>query len=204
MIRALRKTGQRTGRFLSEALMWRASERQYAALAWGLVAGAVWIAIGPARDFGGALVILAGGYLLVVLAAISAIDARFGIIPNSLVAGLAAGGFIQAYIFGADLWWRGFEVALVFAAVVLFRACYRWLRGQDGLGLGDVKFLAAAVLWTGIEGIPGLLLIAVASALISLLILRAQGHELHARQAISFGPHLALGLWWMWVLGTTF
>jgi leader peptidase (prepilin peptidase)/N-methyltransferase len=44
-------------------------------------------------------------------------------------------------------------------------------------------------------------LIAVVSAPVSLLILIAQGHDLHGKQAISFGPHLAAGLWWVWVLG---
>ena len=87
---------------------------------------------------------------------------------------------------------------MVFAAV-LFRAGYRWLRGHDGLGFGDVKFVAAGSLWVGAEGIPVVLLLV--SALVSLLILRAQGHELHGKQAISFGPHLAIGLWWVWVLG---
>ena len=89
----------------------------------------------------------------------------------------------------------------VFVASSLFRAAYRWLRGINGLGFGDVKFVAAGVLWIGIEGIPGLLLIAVASALISLLILKSEGHDLHGQQAIPFGPHLAVGLWWIWFLG---
>jgi len=138
-----------------------------------------------------------------LLAAVCAIDARYGIIPDSLVLALAVGGVLHAWLWGlGDLWWRGLEAAVVFAAVSLFRAVYRWLRGQDGLGFGDVKFLAAGTLWVGGEGIPVVLLIAVVSALVSLLILRAQGHELHGKQAISFGPHLAIGLWWVWVLGS--
>jgi hypothetical protein len=51
-----------------------------------------------------------------------------------------------------------------------------------------VKLAASAVLWVGLEGIPGLLLAAVVSALVSLLILRAQGYDLHGKLAISFGP----------------
>jgi len=62
---------------------------------------------------------------------------------------------------------------MVFAAV-LFRAGYRWLRGHDGLGFGDVKFVAAGTLWVGAECIPVVLLIGVVSALVSLLILHAQ------------------------------
>jgi leader peptidase (prepilin peptidase)/N-methyltransferase len=90
---------------------------------------------------------------------------------------------------------------VVFAAAALFRASYRWIKGFDGLGFGDVKFVAAGTLWIGLEGIPGLLLIAVVSALASLLILRSEGHDLDGKQAISFGPHLAVSLWWIWVLG---
>ena len=171
-------------------------------MAWGLIAGALWFAIGLAGDPGWALPAIAGCYLVVLLAAVCAIDGRYGIIPDSMVLALAAGGALSPGC-GArrSFWSRGFEAALVFAAASMFRAVYRWLRGYDGLGFGDVKFVAAGTLWIGAEGIPGLLLIAVVSALVSLLILRAQGHELHGKQAISFGPHLAIGLWWVWVLG---
>jgi leader peptidase (prepilin peptidase)/N-methyltransferase len=145
---------------------------------------------------------LAGCYLLVLLASVCAIDGRYGIIPDSMVLALAVGGAIQAFLSGpADFWWRGLEAALVFAAASLFRTGYRWLRGHDGLGFGDVKFVAAGTLWIGAEGIPGLLLIAVVSAAASLLILRSEGHDLHGKQAISFGPHLAIGLWLIWVFG---
>jgi leader peptidase (prepilin peptidase)/N-methyltransferase len=67
------------------------------------------------------------------------------------------------------------------------------------LGFGDVKFATAGVLWIGIEGVPGLLLVAVLSAVASLLILKAEGHDLDGKQAISFGPHLAIGIWLIWI-----
>jgi leader peptidase (prepilin peptidase)/N-methyltransferase len=202
MMRALRKTCERTSRFFRDALAWRPPERQYLVVAWGLIAGAVWLATNLAGDSGWALPALAGCYLLVLLASVCAIDGRYGIIPDSMVLALAGGGALQAYLSAPDdFWWRGLEAALVFAAASLFRTGYRWLRGHDGLGFGDVKFVAAGTLWIGAEGIPGLLLIAVVSALVSLLILRSEGYDLHGKQAISFGPHLAIGLWWVWVLG---
>jgi leader peptidase (prepilin peptidase)/N-methyltransferase len=40
------------------------------------------------------------------------------------------------------------------AMAALFRASYRRIREFDGLGFGDVKFVAAAALWIGIQGIP--------------------------------------------------
>ena len=66
--------------------------------------------------------------------------------------------------------------------------------------LSLARFVAAGTLWIGAEGIAGLLLIAVVfpgqSADPGI-----EGHDLDGKQAISFGPHLATGLWWIWVLG---
>ena len=115
---------------------------------------------------------------------------------------LAAGGLLQTFLPGqARLLQRGFEAMLFLAAACLFRAAYRWVRGHDGLGLGDVKFATAGVLWIGIDGVPQLLLVAVLSALASLVIMKAEGYDLHRKQAISFGPHLATGLWVIWIAG---
>ena len=202
MMFALRKTSRRTGRFLGRALAWRAPDRQHFAVAWGLVAGALWLSTGLLEGPVWPEAAIAGFYLVTVLAVICAIDARYGIIPDSLVAALAAGGLLQTYLGGqAELLERGLEGIAVLAAAALFRASYRFLRGFDGLGFGDVKFVTAAALWIGIQGLPILLLMAVLSAVISLLIMWAEGHDLHGQQAISFGPHLAVGLWLTWVAG---
>jgi len=202
MMLALRKTSGRTGRFLGRALAWRGPDRQHFAVAWGLVAGAVWFSTGLPKDPVWLEAALAGLYLVTVLAAICAIDARYGIIPDSLVAALAAGGLLQTYLGGqAELLERGLEGIAVLGAAALFRACYRWMRGFDGLGFGDVKFVTAAALWIGIQGMPMVLLTAVLSAVVSLTIMRAEGQDLHGQQAIAFGPHLAVGLWLTWVAG---
>lgn len=202
MIRALLKTGGRTRQFLGASLTGCSLDRQYFIVAWGLVAGAVWLA-GNQHESPDSLGLLAAGlYLIAILAAVCAIDARYGIIPNSLVAMLGGGGVVQTVLLAeADLLQRCMEAVVVLAAGYLFRGLYRALRGHEGLGQGDLKFAAAGALWIGLEGIPGLLLAAVFSALASLLILRAQGYDLHGKLAISFGPHLALGLWLIWVFG---
>ncbi len=202
MIRALRRTSGRTSQFLGGALTWRAPDRQHALVAWSLIAGAAWLTTCLADDPAWPRLMVAGFYLIAVLAAVCAIDARYGIIPNSLVLAVAAGGLLWVLIAGeGDLLQRGFETTLFFIAACLFRNAYRWVRGYDGLGFGDVKFAAAGVLWIGIEGIPGWLLVAVFSALASLVILRAEGHDLDGNLEISFGPHLAAGLWVSWVAG---
>lgn len=202
MIHVLRKTTGRTGQFLGDALAGRAPDRQYVLVAWGLIAGAAWLMGSLAGTPAWPALTLAGVYLMAVLAAVCAIDARYGIIPDSLVLALAIGGVLQTSIPGqGELLQRGFEALALFLSAWLFRAAYRWVRGHDGLGFGDVKFATAGVLWIGIDGVPVMLLLAVFSALASLLILKAEGHELGAKQAISFGPHLAIGLWLAWIAG---
>lgn len=202
MIHVLRKTTERTSQFLGDALAGRAPDRQHLLVAWGLVAGAAWLMGSLAGVPAWPVLTLASMYLVAVLAAVCAIDARYGIIPDSLVLALAVGGVLQTSIPDqGELLQRCFEALVLFLASCLFRAAYRWVRGHDGLGFGDVKFATAGVLWIGIEGVPVMLLLAVVSALASLLILKVEGHELSAKQAISFGPHLAVGIWLAWVAG---
>jgi leader peptidase (prepilin peptidase)/N-methyltransferase len=201
MQHVLRKTVIRTGRFLGDALTVRKSQRQYAPAAWFLIGGAVWLMADPEMD--SLWSVLAALYLLGLLAGVCAIDARYGIIPNSFVAALAFGGFAETFLIErAELLQRVIEALLFFIAACLFRMAYRFVRGHDGLGFGDVKFLTAGVLWIGIEAVPILLMVAVLSAFISLVILRTEGHSLSGKQAISFGPHLAVALWLTWIAGT--
>ncbi len=201
MMRALGKTVGRTRRFLRCALAWRNPERRHAPIAWCLIAGWIWLLASLRGDSGWTEITLAALYLSAVLAAVCAIDARYGIIPDSLVVALALGGLSQALL--ADQPDRLprviVEAALFFLAASLFRAGYRRVRGYYGLGFGDVKFATAGVLWIGIQAVPQLLIMAVLSAFASLLILRAEGHSLNGKQAISFGPHLAIGLWLSWI-----
>jgi leader peptidase (prepilin peptidase) / N-methyltransferase len=202
MMQVLRKTTGRTSQFLGNALAGRAPDRQHVLVAWGLVGGAALLMASLAGAPAWPALTLAGVYLVAVLAAVCAIDARYGIIPDSLVVALAVGGVLQTSIPGhGELLQRGFEALVLFLAACLFRAAYRGVRGHDGLGFGDVKFATAGVLWIGIEGVPVMLLLAVFSAMASLLVLKAEGHELSAKQAISFGPHLAVGLWLAWIVG---
>jgi leader peptidase (prepilin peptidase)/N-methyltransferase len=202
MIHALGKTLGRTRLFLGGALVWRGAQRQYAPIAWSFVAGWIWLLSGLGGEPAWPEIVLAALYLSALLAAACAIDARYGIIPDSLVIALAAGGLIQLLAMGPSglLASRLAEAGAFFVVAWLFRAGYHRLRGYHGLGFGDVKLATAAMLWIGIEAVPALLTTAVLAASGSLLILRAEGQRLHRLQAISFGPHLAVGVWLTWLL----
>jgi leader peptidase (prepilin peptidase) / N-methyltransferase len=124
------------------------------------------------------------------------IDFRHGIIPDWLNLGVAALGAIRAAAIGgwgllAD---SVVEAVLIGAVVWLLRRLYFMLRKVQGLGLGDVKLLAASALWVGVSGIPLQLLVASVAALTTAAGLHFAGQTMTRQTALPFGPFLALGL----------
>jgi leader peptidase (prepilin peptidase)/N-methyltransferase len=124
------------------------------------------------------------------------IDFRQGIIPDWLNLGIALLGIIRAASIGG---WPFVAEAVVEAALVgvviwLLRWIYFRLRNRQGLGLGDVKLLAASTLWIGIAGVPLQLLIAALTALAAALALHVAGTRMTRHTALPFGPFLAFGL----------
>lgn len=163
-----------------------------------------------------------GAGLAALMVAIAAVDARLFIIPDELTATAGGLGFAYAAVQGADMWlpalgWsliRGAATALVFLGV---RAGYRWWRGRDGIGLGDVKLAAVAGVWLDWAAIPVAVDIAAVAALGACLVLylmkRLMPQRLIARRGfrrairattrLPFGLFLAPAIWLTWIIETT-
>jgi leader peptidase (prepilin peptidase)/N-methyltransferase len=124
------------------------------------------------------------------------IDLRDGIIPDWLNLTVTATGAVQM---AALAGWERSAVAFcegvaVGAVVWLLRWLYfRWRKVQ-GLGLGDVKLLAASAVWIGVAGVPMQLLIASLTALASAGLMQISGRQVMRQTALPFGPFLAFGL----------
>ena len=136
------------------------------------------------------------GALGVLCCAVAWIDLRHGIIPDWLNAAIAVLGLIRVVVVDGP---AAALTAIGMAALVgllfwLFQRLYFRVRHVEGLGLGDVKFLAAAAIWVGIAGVPTLLLIAALAALCVAGSLQLAGHEMKRQTSIPFGPFLVLGL----------
>lgn len=124
------------------------------------------------------------------------IDIRHGIIPdwlNLTIAGLglAKVAIVDGFVAGIEAAGAGAAIGLIFW---LLRRLYFGLRKIQGLGLGDVKFLAAAGIWIGIAGLPILLLIAALAALAAAGVMQFTGRDMTRRTSLPFGPFLAIGL----------
>lgn len=134
--------------------------------------------------------------LCLLCAALALTDIRRGIIPNGLNLSIAGLGLLKTLVTGgaAAALETGCEAAAIGLIFWLLRRCYFVLRKTQGLGLGDVKFLAAAGTWIGIAGLPTLLLIATLAALAAAGSLQLAGRAVTRQSSLPFGPFLAIGL----------
>jgi leader peptidase (prepilin peptidase) / N-methyltransferase len=124
------------------------------------------------------------------------IDLRRGLIPDWLNLAIAVFGLARAAML--DGWAAalnaGCEGIVVGVIVWLLRQLYFMFRKFQGLGLGDVKLLAASGIWIGIAGVPLQLLVASLTALAAAAVMQFAGRSMTGQTAIPFGPFIALGL----------
>ena len=139
---------------------------------------------------------LSFGLLCLLCAALAWIDIRHGIIPDWLNLAIAGLGLANILVIGdpSDALQAIGEGVAIGALFWLLRRLYFAYRNAQGLGLGDVKFLAAAGIWVGIAGLPMLLLVATLAALVCAGIVHLAGRSLTAETLLPFGPFLAAGL----------
>lgn len=177
----------------------RGEGRALAHVAWIAIAGLGYSLLDPVQLGWWSLPTLA---LFCALALITLFDARYFVIPDGpLLVLLSCGAAMLPLGDTHDILDRLLAAACAYAALRAVDLIYERLRGREGLGLADAKLFALAGLWLGLGALPGCLLLAVASALVSALVGAREGRLTHARQPIPFGPHLALGFWLSWSLG---
>lgn len=140
--------------------------------------------------------------------AIAAIDARRYIIPNGLVAVAAALGLLRAGLVVPDPGIEAVAEALVRAAAIALplwglMTAYRWWRGRDGLGFGDVKLAAVAGIWLDWITIFAVVELAALTALAAYAInARVRKRPLRTTAFLPFGLFLAPAIWIGWLAET--
>jgi prepilin signal peptidase PulO-like enzyme (type II secretory pathway) len=141
-----------------------------------------------------------GIVLVAILSAISWIDIRRMMVPDTLNLALAAAGLaFQSLASPAPLWLHTATGAAMLATFWLVRHMHAAATGRIGLGLGDVKMAGAAGIWISPWSLP-LFVFAASSAALAFM---AGRHVLHQRIAADtrqpFGPFLSAGLLLTWL-----
>jgi leader peptidase (prepilin peptidase)/N-methyltransferase len=135
------------------------------------------------------------------LAVISWIDFARHVIPNLLNLSLALCGLVASVLLlDKSVVSVLLASGLIIVVFLLISKAYTALRGKQGIGMGDVKFLGAAATWVGFLGIPWIILIASISGLMFVIIASLIDRDVKVDSRIAFGPHLSLGLMTAWLL----
>jgi len=130
------------------------------------------------------------------LLALAWIDWRTLRLPDALTLPLLVLGLLATWLDRpGDLPAHLIGAVAGYAVFALVGWLYRRARGQDGLGLGDAKLLAAGGAWLGWEALPVTVLVATALALALALAQRFAGRTVTRDTALPFGPMLALAIW---------
>lgn len=138
------------------------------------------------------------GWTLLPLALI---DRHHFLLPDALTLPLLALGLLgTAWLDPASLPDHALGAALGYTVFAALSLGYRWLRGRDGLGWGDVKLLAACGAWLGWAALPSVVLVASGLGLLEALLRRLTGAA-PGEERIAFGAWLCAALWLGWLYG---
>lgn len=133
---------------------------------------------------------LALALMATLLLIMIAVDFEHYIIPDTINIGLFLLGVAYGLLIGTS-WQQMLTGTLLGLTLGLaLRYGYYFLRKREGLGLGDVKFFAAAGVWLGLEPFVAFLFFSGAFGVATALAWRALGQG----ERFPFGPALAAAL----------
>jgi leader peptidase (prepilin peptidase)/N-methyltransferase len=142
---------------------------------------------------------LSGAILGWALLALLALDAEHQWLPDRITLPLLALGL---WLGAGDMTDRLAGAAIGGGALLALALGYKWLRGRDGMGLGDVKLMAALGAWLGPLLLGPLLLVAALIGLMMAAGLKLRGKPLPAGGRIPFGACLAAAAFPIWLLAS--
>lgn len=125
----------------------------------------------------------------------AAVDARTMRLPDATNAAIFALGLAASLALGRVPPLDGLLAAAAGGGLLLAVAlAFRARRGVDGLGLGDVKLVAAAGPWVGLEGLAPMLLLGSIGALAFVAARRMRTGPVALAERLPFGPFLCAAI----------
>ena len=149
---------------------------------------AAFVAVAIARGDDGAELVL-GLVLVAVLVPLALIDLDTRLLPNRILLPAAVAAVVLGVLLDASGEGERLLAGLLAGGFFLLAA----IAFPRGMGLGDVKLAAVLGLFLGRDVAAALLFALLAGVLAGVVIMRREGIAEGRRQAIAFGPFLALG-----------
>lgn len=162
----------------------------------GMTFGAVAIALAAVLTTPDIFLAWANSFLGWGLFALAWIDGRHFRLPDALTLPLLLLGLGAAWLL--EPWLLTDRAAGAIFGYVAFRLIgwgYAAWRGQDGLGQGDAKLLAAGGAWVGAEDLSWVVMLAAIAGICWFGLRSVQGVPVTAQSRLPFGPFLALAIW---------
>lgn len=146
--------------------------------------------LAPAADVA---VLLLAGWTLGLLAMVDLLSLR---LPDMLTLPLGVAGLVFGpALAGTPLIEHVIGAASGYAALSLISWVYAWLRGRDGMGLGDAKLLAAGGAWLGWTALPNVVVLACAGGLAWAALRMSRRGRAGLDEPIAFGLPLCAAIW---------
>src|SRR5690606_38751872 len=160
----------------------------WADIASAFVLAAVFVAVVVRYDYTAAALLLALAACLLLL--LAHIDARTRLLPDALTLPMLWLGLAAAWLgWGAVSLHDAVAGAMAgYGFLWLLLQGFRWLRGVEGMGYGDLKLLAALGAWLGWQSLPWVLLAACVTGIVFAML---KGKTFRPSGAYPFGPCLA-------------
>ena len=155
-------------------------------------------------------ILAAGAVFVALLVSLAAIDLEHFLLPDPLTfGGMAAGLALQPWIPHASLIDSLIGMLCAAGSLFLLAEIWLWLRGEEGLGLGDAKMAAALGAFLGWQGaLVAVSIAAVSGAVTGALLLATR--RMGGKSRLPFGLFLAIGgvvtylLWPEWPIRAAF
>lgn len=139
------------------------------------------------------------GWTLLILATVDMLAFR---LPDILTLPLLVAGLGLSWLLPEhDV--IGHVIAAILGIAIFYgiAVAYRRTRGQDGLGMGDVKLAGAAGAWLGWQALPFVVLLACAVGFLWVGIAMMKRGKAALEERIPFGVALCFAIWITWLYG---
>lgn len=151
-----------------------------------VLAAGLWIRFGPTAELAVYFVFVAG------LVAVTFIDIDHRIIPDSLSLGGVLAGFAASFVTGVTWVDSLIGIAVGGGALLAVALGYYLMTKREGMGLGDVKLLAAIGAFLGWKAVLFTIFVSsVVGSIVGVALMAARGSGL--KLEVPFGPFLAFG-----------